>query len=186
MEQPITFFSDPFNYTIIYNYEFDQQWLTIEIIHHKSFLTWFVNVDSEMLEKRDTMLNLAEDLNPKMLFDIFSKYQNKSLQGDVKVTLPLNYKSEEDDLSIGIVFIATTYGDKKIEDPRIICLKSKELSYEYRIDKKIETMVNQIHDEIIDLRTMADELKNTYAVSISNLQNQLNNMQVDIAKLQQT
>src|SRR3990172_6876069 len=98
-EQTITFFAEPFNYTFAYSEEYEEPWLLIEIVHHKSFLTWFVNINSEVLEKHDNSPILVEDLSPKMIFDIFSKYQNKSLKEDVKVMLPLNYKSDVDDIS---------------------------------------------------------------------------------------
>src|SRR5579863_6969293 len=166
MEKSINFFSEPFNYLIRYcNYD-NSPLLYIELVHNKSFLTWYTTLNTEILGKHQNSVPLIDTLTPEIVFDIFSSYKNNTQKKDVEVFLPEGYKTETDEISIKISFIAFTYGDKKIEDPRIICLTAKKLDYEYRMDKKIETVSNKLCDkideikaEMAELRSMIDKLQ---------------------------
>ena len=159
LDKNITFYVEPFYYTISYREDpltFDTT-LYIELVHNVSFLTWSGSLDHKLLNNDTKTTTKLLDLTPSIVFSMFSDYVNNMLDPSVQFKFPSKYKSPTDSIYIEIILIAIVFGGNKVEDPRMIILNSKEVNFEDRNDKKIEQIhvtidnkIKNINNEIVN------------------------------------
>lgn len=182
MHKTIHFDVEPFHYNISYiNDLVGGDVIHIEAIHSKNYLTWFTIASDSQLGMIDGNKKLMDTIPPKMIFDIFSEYSNGYENKLVQIKFPTQTKSSTDDIPIELIFIAYVL-DKKIEDYRIIILTAKEISYEHRVDQridKIEAYVNaQMYGSYSEFDARLEHIESKFLARFEKLNTKFDNLQV--------
>ena len=156
-----------YDYSIQYDSSLNS--VDISIIHNTDFFAWFKTISYDLNDNSSDDIKVK--IPPKSLYNVFKKYDNKTLDKSINLILPTEYKDENQSLSIEIKTISPF--DPLCYDTKTILIDPIMVSTEKRFESKLmlrDTKINTLYDKIETLTNIIDH----QYVHLYNLNNRTN------------